>query len=276
MDMSKMTIEEKTAYWLKNPWTLANRPFKVMENIYFVGTNWVSMFLLDTKEGLVLIDCAMQETLYLLVDNIRALGFDPHNIKKILLTHGHFDHCGAVRAIQEMSGCEVWIGKDEEFFFTERRDLIVCEDTVPEFEITNFYDYDSVIDLGDIKIQPVHCPGHTPGTTSLFFDVEHEGKNLTCAIHGGLGAGVLTKKQLDKSGQPLSMREEYLESIAKVFDRKVDVVLPSHAGHCVDHDFLKIGAEDDGTGNGFINPEEWKKMLTSKKLQIEQMIRDNV
>ena len=276
MDLSRMTIEEKTEYWLKNPWTLANRPFKVMENVYFVGTNWVSMFLLDTREGLVLIDCAMQETLYLLIDNIRALGFDPHDIKKLLLTHGHFDHCGAVRAIQEMSGCEVWIGKDEEFFFTERRDLICFEDTVPEFKITNFYDYDSVIDLGDIKIQPVHCPGHTPGTTSLFFEVEHEGKTLSCAIHGGLGAGVLTKKQLEKSGQPFSLREQYLESIAKVLDRKVDVVLPSHAGHCVDHDFLKIGAEDDGSGKGFINPEAWKKMLTAKKLQIEQMICDDV
>lgn len=276
MDMSKMTIEEKTAYWLKNPWSLANRPFKVVDNVYFVGTNWVSMFLLDTDEGLVLVDCAMQETLYLLIDSIRTLGFDPHNIKKLLLTHGHFDHCGAVRAIQEMSGCEVWIGKDEEFFFTKRRDLIVFEDTVPEFNITNFYDYNSVIDLGNFKIQPVHCPGHTPGTTSLFFDAQHQGKTVACAIHGGLGAGVLTKKQLEQSGQPLSMREEYLESIAKVLDRHVDVVLPSHAGHCVDHDFLKIGAEDDGSGNGFIDPEAWKKMLTSKKLQIEQMIRDNV
>lgn len=276
MDLRKMTIEEKSLYWLKHPWTLANRPFKVIDNVYFVGTSWVSAFLLDTREGLVLIDCAMQETLYLLIDSIRALGFDPHNSKKLLLTHGHFDHCGAVRAVQEMSGCEVWISKEEEFYFTERRDLIVFEDTVPKFEITNFYNYDSIIDLGDIKIEPVRCPGHTPGTTSLFLHMEHEGTPIVCAIHGGLGAGVLEKKKLLESGQPLSLREEYLESIAKVLDRTVDVVLPSHAGHCVDHDFLKIGAENDGTGKGFINPEAWRKMLTAKKAQIEQMIRDDV
>ena len=276
MDLSKMTIEEKTAYWLANPWSLANRPFKVIDNIYFVGTNWVSCFLLDTDEGLVLVDCAMQETLYLLVDSIRAMGFDPHDIKKILLTHGHFDHCGAVRAIQEMSGCEVWIGKDDEFFFTERRDLIVCEETVPAFKITNFYDYNSIIDLGNIRIEPVHCPGHTPGTTSLFLTAVHNGQKLNCAIHGGLGAVVLAKDKLLESNQPLSLREDYLESIAKVLDRPVDVVLPSHAGHCVDHNFLKIGAEDDGSGQGFINTEAWRKMLTSKKVQIEQMIRDDI
>lgn len=276
MDLSKMSIEEKTQYWFNNPWTLAHHPFKVIDNVYFVGTNWVSVFLLNTEEGLVLIDCAMQETLYLLIDSIRALGFNPHDIKKLLLTHGHFDHCGAARAIQEMSGCEIWIGEAEEFFFTERWDLIVYEDRVPEFEITNFYDYDAKIDLGDIHIQPVHCPGHTPGTTSLFFDVKHMGKTLTCGIHGGLGVGVLTKKQLEKSGQPLSRREEYLESIVKVMDKKVDVVLPSHPSHCVDHDFLKIGDEDDGTGKGFINREAWHNMLISKKLEIEQMIQDDI
>ena len=115
-------IEDRVNNWLKNPWTLAHRPFKVVDNVYFVGTSWVSAFLLNTQKGLVLIDCAMQETLYLLVDSIRELGFNPRQIKKLLLTHGHFDHCGAARAIKEMSGCEIWLGKDDEYFFTERRD----------------------------------------------------------------------------------------------------------------------------------------------------------
>lgn len=275
MDVSKMTIEEKSLYWMNNPWTLAHRPFRVLENIYFVGNSWVSAFLLDTQEGLILIDCAMQETLYLLVDGIRTMGFDPHNIKKLFLTHGHFDHCGAVRAIHEMSGCEIWVGKDEEFFFTRRRDLIVFEDRVPEFQPTHFYDYGTSINLGNMVIQPVHCPGHTPGTTSFFLQIQHNGQPLSCAIHGGLGAGVLTKQQLEKSGQPFSLREQYLESIAKVLDCHVDVVLPSHAGHCVDHDFFKIADEDDGTGNGFIDPTAWRKMLQSKKEQIEQMIQND-
>ena len=116
-------IEDRVNNWLKNPWTLAHRPFKVVDNVYFVGTSWVSAFLLNTQKGLVLIDCAMQETLYLLVDSIRELGFNPRQIKKLLLTHGHFDHCGAARAIKEMSGCEIWLGKDDEYFFTERREL---------------------------------------------------------------------------------------------------------------------------------------------------------
>ena len=59
------------------PWTLAQKPFKVIENVYFVGNTWVSVYLIDTPEGLILIDCAYEENLYLLIDSIRGLGLIP-------------------------------------------------------------------------------------------------------------------------------------------------------------------------------------------------------
>ena len=265
------SLEERALRMLKNPWQLTQEPFKVLGDVYFVGTNWVSAFLLDTNEGLILIDCAMQETLYLIIDSIHRLGFDPRNIKKIFLTHGHFDHVGAVRAIKEISGCEVWIGKGDEFFFTERRDLIVFEDRVPEFKIDHFYDYEKTIKVGNFEIQPVHCPGHTPGTTSFFFDIVNENKKLKCAIHGGLGAGVMHKEFLLANKLPLTLQDSYLESIDKVIDREVDVVLPSHAGHCIDHDFLSFA---NGDHNKFIDPGAWKRMLSSKKSEILKIIEE--
>ncbi|MCI8423147.1 MAG: MBL fold metallo-hydrolase [Lawsonibacter sp.] len=271
--MALSDTEARVARWLNNPWLLAQPPFRVLENVYYVGTSWVSCFLLDTQEGLVLIDCAMQETLYMLIDSIRQLGFDPHRIKKLLLTHGHFDHCGAARAIQEMSGCEIWIGQGDAFFFTERRDLIVNEDRVPAFQIDRFYDYDSEIDLGDVKLKPVHCPGHTPGTTSFFFKIRHRDRSLTCAIHGGLGAVVLSKENLRRSRLPLETRDIYCQSIDKVIDARVDVVLPSHVGHCVEHDFFGIARRDDGSGDGFVEPTAWKRMLTQKKAEVLELIR---
>lgn len=271
--MAGMTsIQERVENWFRNPWLIAQDPFRVVENVYFVGTSWVSAFLLDTEKGLVLVDCAMQENLYQLVDSVHRLGFDPRKITKILLTHGHFDHCGACRGIQEMSGCEIWIGEGDRFFFTERRDLIASEDHVAEFQITGSYDYSRKIDLGNIVLEPVHCPGHTPGTTCFFFPVQQGGRSLNCAIHGGLGAGVLSRKQLEISRLPLSMRDEYLQSIDKVIDRHVDVVLPSHAGHCVDYDFFGIAAKDDGSGEGFVDPGAWRRMLQAKKNEILALI----
>ena len=69
------------------PWTLAQKPFKVIENVYFVGNTWVSVYLIDTPEGLILIDCAYEENLYLLIDSIRGLGFDPKDIRHLLISY---------------------------------------------------------------------------------------------------------------------------------------------------------------------------------------------
>lgn len=269
-----MTLDEKVNMWFKNPWMLSHRGFKVIENVYFVGNSWVSSYLLDTAKGLVLIDCAMQENLYQLVDEIYALGFDPHKIRYLLLSHGHFDHVGAARGIQELSGCETWLGKDDAFFYTERRDLIGFEDHVPEFKIDHFYDYTTSLDFGDIIVKPVHCPGHTPGTTSFFFDIHHEGKILTCGMHGGLGAVVLSKEALEASRRPLCVQQQYLDNLDKVMNLKVDVVIPSHAKHAVNYDFYKIADNDDGTGNGFIDPTAWSRMIQGKKQEMLKMMAE--
>ena len=250
------------------PWTLAQKPFKVIENVYFVGNTWVSVYLIDTPEGLIIIDCAYEENLYLLIDSIRGLGFDPKDIRHLLISHGHFDHCGAARQLQEMSNCEIWINEKDAYFFTERRDLIAFEDRVPEFRIDHYYDSDQSICFGGMTIWPVPCPGHTPGTTSFFFEVEHEGRKLTVAMHGGLGTNTLSKEDLLTNGWPLSFQQGYLDMLRQMKRRSVDVLIPSHAGHAKTYPFFDIAAQDDGTGNGFIRPNAWREMLEIKEQEM--------
>ena len=250
------------------PWTLAQKPFKVIENVYFVGNTWVSVYLIETPEGLILIDCAYEENLYLLIDSIRGLGFDPKDIRHLLISHGHFDHCGAARQLQEMSNCEIWINEKDAYFFTERRDLIAFEDRVPEFRIDHYYDSDQSICFGGMTIWPVPCPGHTPGTTSFFFEVEHEGRKLTVAMHGGLGTNTLSKEDLLTNGWPLSFQQGYLDMLRQMKRRSVDVLIPSHAGHAKTYPFFDIAAQDDGTGNGFIRPNAWREMLEIKEQEM--------
>ena len=268
-------IEIRLQRWFRAPWLLYHKPFKIVENVYFVCNTWVSAFLLDTDKGLVLIDCAIQETLYQMVDSIYQLGFDPHHIKKILLTHGHFDHCGAAGALQQMSGCEVWVGEGDYSFFHGHREWIGHEERCPEFEITGCYDYSKPIDLGNFQLEAVHCPGHTEGTTSFFFEATYEGKRVNCAIHGGLGAGVLTDSNITAMGLRKSLRDDYLVSIDKVIDRPVDVVLPSHAGHAVGYDFFGIADKKPGAGDSFVDSGAWRRMLTSKRAEIVKLIENS-
>ena len=87
------------------PWSLAIEPFQVSPRTWYVaGQTWVGCYLIDTGDGLILIDTAIPESLYLLVYSIYQLGFSLKDIKKILLSHAHFDHTGAARAMKELTG----------------------------------------------------------------------------------------------------------------------------------------------------------------------------
>ena len=76
-------------------------PFKAFDNLYYVGPGFVSVWLLTTSEGGILIDAAQEPYVDHIVDSIKKVGFDLKNIKYILLTHGHLDHFGGVARIQE-------------------------------------------------------------------------------------------------------------------------------------------------------------------------------
>lgn len=93
-------------------------------------------------------------------------------------------------------------------------------------------------------------------------------------MHRGLGAAVLSKEALEASQLPLSVRDTYLASLDSVMDIPVDVLIPSHAKHAVDYDIFQIAAEDDGSGDGFIDPTAWKRMIQSKKKEMLKMIEE--
>src|SRR5688500_2226674 len=82
-------------------------PFKVFDNLYYVGPGSVAVWLIPTTDGLILIDSTQEPLVDHVVDSIRKVGFDPKHIKSILLTHGHLDHFGGAGKIQALSGARV-------------------------------------------------------------------------------------------------------------------------------------------------------------------------
>jgi len=82
-------------------------PFKVFDNLYYVGPGYVSVWLLTTPEGSILFDSAQEPYVDYVIGNIRKVGVDPKTIKYIILSHGHLDHFGGAAKIQEVSGARV-------------------------------------------------------------------------------------------------------------------------------------------------------------------------
>ncbi len=89
-------------------WNMPQEPFRILGNTWFVGTAGLTALLIETQDGLILVDGALPQSAALIDSNIRKLGFDPLNIKAILLSHAHYDHAGGVNALQRLSGSAVY------------------------------------------------------------------------------------------------------------------------------------------------------------------------
>lgn len=257
--------------FLTNPWTAEMEPYQIIPNVYYVGNKYVGCYLFQTEKGLVLIDCAMQETAYLLLESIRKAGFDPKQVRTLFITHGHIDHCGAARLLQEYTGCEIYFPQGDLFFLTDRRDLILREERVPEFHVTGTFSYDMAMDFGNFRFRPVHTPGHTPGCTSFLIEADTKQETLLLGLHGGLGLNGLSLAELEANGLPLSLQQEYLGSLERIIKEPVDIVLPSHASH-YPGDYFAIAAQNDGSGKALRVPGMWQTLIGDRIRQAKDLM----
>lgn len=176
--MAEAMTKDTRSVWYNagnRPWLLTRAPFRVAPRVYYVGNTWVGAYLIDTGDGLVLIDTTVFETTYLVLEAVRDLGYDPHDIKHILLTHCHIDHSGGVNPIKAISGAKVWQSRADTEFMRRPANLELGDDfKMMDYDVDCFYDDSQPLQFGDISIQTQLTPGHTPGTTSFFITVPDE------------------------------------------------------------------------------------------------------
>lgn len=170
------TLEPDVAFECTNcdRWNAPQDPFRLYGNTWYVGTAGLSAILIEGDEGLILIDGALPQSAPLIDANIRELGFDPVNIKAILVSHAHFDHAGGVNALQRLSGASVYSSADG----AEVLRTGALQDDDPQFlygpDNTSFAAVSDVIGLadgevvsvGEVSVTAVYTPGHTPGGVS--------------------------------------------------------------------------------------------------------------
>lgn len=240
-------------------------PFKIFGNLYYVGNADVSAHLIDSGDGLILIDTTYPSTAALLVHSIWEIGFRPEDIKIILHTHGHFDHFGGTALIKMLSGARTFLGEADARMFRENPDLALCADCsgyaytepfTPDVEICD----GDCITLGNSRIKAIATPGHTDGTMSFFFDVNDGERNLRAGLFGGAGVNTMTADFIAMHHND-KCRQQFPDSLEKIRNEKVDITLGNHASH--NHTlekFKKMGNGKKGE-NPFINAKEWSELI---------------
>jgi metallo-beta-lactamase class B len=165
----------------------AMRPFKIFDNVYYVGLKEYGSYLITTSQGLILIDATYDHTAPLILDNIRALGFDPKNVKYLLITHAHGDHAAGTKVIKDATGARVVMAAgDWTLYETPARGRGAADPTPKVARDIVAKEGDSIT-LGDTTIKLFVTPGHTPGCLTMEYTVYDNGKPYTALTLGGSG-----------------------------------------------------------------------------------------
>lgn len=259
---------------LSTPWNGYIPPFRVWGNLYFVGTKYVSNHLIDTGDGLILLDTGYAETLYLVLDNIRQLGFDPRDIKYLVHSHGHIDHVAGTCALVAMTGAKTFLGRKDLDYVTGKRDLTWATELGMTFTQTFtpdiLLDDGDAIRLGSTTIQCYHTPGHTEGTMSFLFNVTDGTKSLVAGTHGGVGLNSLAAKSLKHYGLPLSLQQDFLDGLDRLSKLHVDICIGNHPETVnTEEKGARIRA---GEADAFVDPSAWQEFLVRRRKAVEKMM----
>ncbi|HVH11463.1 MAG TPA: subclass B3 metallo-beta-lactamase [Longimicrobium sp.] len=152
-------------------WNAPQAPVKIHGNTYYVGTRGLGAVLITSPEGHILIDAGLPNSAPLILQNIRALGFDPGDIRLILNSHAHFDHVGGIAALQHASGARVAASGPSvpvlEKGASEAGDPQhgILLDFPPVLDVRRFEEGDT-LRVGPIAVTPYLTAGHTPGGTT--------------------------------------------------------------------------------------------------------------
>ena len=269
-------FSEYTLYSTTAPWKLYVKPFRLAPRIYYVGNEWVGAFLIDTEEGLILIDTVVFETTYLTLENIRSLGFDPMNLKHIFLSHCHMDHTAGAEPLRQLTGATVWMSEIdtkllENPVIKNMGNMGNVRFVTPEYRVDRFYDDSKPMQFGSVTIQTILTPGHTPGTTSFVITMPgDDGKPVVAAMHGGVGPLTMTNATYDQLGAPRSLRRTFIEDCDKLKALHVDIAIPSHPAH--GGLFARLG-EDKMDYHSFVDTTLWGSFLDSRKGFVEELER---
>ena len=265
-------------YW-KNQEARYVHPFRIFGNVWYVGDDWVCVHLIDTGDGLLLIDCGNIGATAMLVNAIWEAGFNPADVKWLVLSHGHLDHIGGAAFFRNMFGTKIYLGAPDAQMYRKRPELSFVQDAdsatatieAPDVEI---HDGD-VIQFGDASVQFYLSPGHTMGVISCFFDAHEGDRTVRCGYYGGFGFNTLQKDYLIEIGDPeYKTRQVYLNSLAKVRDQKVELFL---GNHCINNDTLgrrQKQLENPDGPTPFLDDQLWKNYLDMKRDDLLKFMAD--
>ena len=253
-------------------WNQPVKPFRMIGNLYYVGAAGVSSFLVNTGDGLILVDGGFAETAPLIERNVAALGFHMKDVKYLLTSHAHYDHCGGLAALERASGAQLVASRADcpTLIIGHQKSYGPGQDEVnfPRVKVDRVIDDGATVSLGNTTLTAHLTPGHTRGCTSWSIPVKANGKTYRAVID--CSTTVAGNQLVDNPKYP-QIVSDYRRSFAILSALPCDVFLAPHP--LFFHLAEKRKQLDAGNADAFVEPGELKRFVQQSEQDFNQELQ---
>jgi metallo-beta-lactamase class B len=257
-------------------WTRPFAPFRIVGNVYWVGSYDLATYLIATPQGHILINTGVGDTAKQIKASVEQLGFNFADTKILTATHGHWDHVAGMAELKGMTGARLVVSEPDKELFESggRLDFRFGDTPGARFDPVKvdgtFKDSDTISLGGTVLTAHLH-PGHTKGATSFTLNVQESGKTYRVVIAnmGSINPGVTVSGMAKYPG----ITADYARTFKAQKDLQIDIWLASHASQFKLHEKYKPG--DSYNPDRFVDPRGFKAAVEQlEKTYLEQLARE--
>jgi metallo-beta-lactamase class B len=246
-------------------WTTPQTPYRVIGNVYYVGSKDLASFLITTPQGHILINSNLTTSVPMIRRSVEELGFRFSDIKILLISHGHFDHASGSAEIKRLTGAKYMVmDADVPVVESGGRDDFALgkspEYRFPETKVDRVLHDGDEVRLGNVVLVAHLTPGHTKGCTTWTMKASEGGHSYNVVIVGS--PNVLSSYKLVGDPAYPNMAQDFELTFRTLKTLPCDVFLGAHG---IYFDMLKkFDERKDGAANPFIDPAGYQSFVAEK------------
>jgi metallo-beta-lactamase class B len=220
---------------VQNDWTEPFPAFRIAGNLYYVGSKGLASYLIATPEGHILINSDLEANVPMIRASVESLGFKFNDIKILLISHAHYDHCAGSAAIKQLTGAKYMVmeGDVEVVESGGKNDFQYGNDPTslyPPAKVDRVLHDGDQVKLGDATLTARLTPGHTKGCTTWtmrLVDVSSKLRDVVIVGSPNVNPGY---KLVGNTVYP-GIREDYEKTFRVLKSLPVDYFLGAHGSY---------------------------------------------
>jgi metallo-beta-lactamase class B len=265
-----LTAPRPPAAQPQNSWTAPIKPFRIIDNVYYVGTAELSSFLITTPSGHILIDTAYDPKATAIADSIKALGFEVRDVKLLLTTQAHVDHMGGHAELKRRSGAQVLSAEADKDVIEgggTSDHFLGPKNAFPAVKVDRVIHHGEIVTLGGVMLTAHITPGHTKGTTTWTMSArDREGRLRHVAVVGS--TAVLDGVKLVDNREYPQIAADFARTFRVLEQLPCEVFLSAHLS--VFSGAAKAEAAAQGKGEqAFVDPDGCRASIQRSKKAFE-------